>query len=54
MLAQAIVERGMLEGIANGLTRVKYVIEAQIGDGNAKWLVVAAVLLLVAWAMRRR
>jgi hypothetical protein len=54
MIAQAIVERGMLEGISNGLARIKYAVEAQVGDGNAKWLLVAMICLLVFWGLRRR
>ena len=54
MTAQAIVERGMLDGIASGVTRIKYAIEARIGEGNAKWLLVAAVIALLFWAMRGR
>ena len=41
MLAQAIVERGMLDGISSGMMRIKYAVESRIGEGNAKWLLVA-------------
>ena len=54
MFAQAIVERGMLDGIADGVMRVKDAVEAQIGDGNAKWLLVAGIIALLFWALRRR
>ena len=54
MTAQAIVERGMLDGIATGLTRIKYAIEARVGEGNAKWLLVAGVIALLFWAVRGR
>jgi hypothetical protein len=54
MIAQAIVERGMLEGISNGLMRIKYAVESQVGDGNAKWLLLAMTCLLLFWALRPR
>jgi hypothetical protein len=54
MFAQAIVERGMLEGIASGLMGVKYAIEARIGEGNFKWLAIATVVLFLFWALRPR
>jgi len=54
IIAQAIVERGMLDGIADGAMRVKDAIEVQIGDGNAKWLLVAGIIALLFWALRRR
>jgi hypothetical protein len=54
MTAQAIVERGMLDGIASAMTRVKYAIESRVGEGNAKWLLAAAILMLLFWALRPR
>ena len=54
MFAQAIVERGMLEGITNGLARATYAIEARIGHSNAKWLVVALVVTLLNLTLRPR
>ena len=54
MFAQAIVERGMLEGITNELARATYAIEARIGHGNAKWLVVALVVTLLYLTLRAR
>ena len=54
MIAQAIVERGMLEGISNGLTQIKYAVEDRVGEGNAKWLLVAMVCLVLFWALGRR
>jgi hypothetical protein len=54
MFAQAIVERGMLEGITNELVRATYAIEARIGHGNAKWLGVALVVTLLYLTLRPR
>jgi hypothetical protein len=54
MFAQAIVERGMLDGIASGLARVTYEIEERIGQGNAKWLVATFVIGVLFLMLRRR
>jgi hypothetical protein len=54
MFAQAIVERGMLDGIASGLARATYAIEARIGHGNAKWLVAALVIGFLFLMLRPR
>ena len=54
MIAQAIVERGMLEGISNGLMRIKYAVEDRVGEGNGKWLLLAMVCLVLFWSLRRR
>jgi hypothetical protein len=54
MTAQAIVERGMLDGLAGGVTRIKYAIETRLGEGNAKWLLVACMIALLFWAFRPR
>jgi hypothetical protein len=54
MFAQAIVERGMLDGLANGLARATYAIEARIGHGNAKWLVAALVMAFLFVMLRPR
>jgi hypothetical protein len=54
MFAQAIVERGMLDGIASGLARAAYEIESRIGYGNAKWLVAALVIGFLFLLLRPR
>lgn len=54
VIAQAVVERGMLDSIAAGVGNARYQLEAWIGPGNAKWLIIAGMVLLVLWAFRRR
>ena len=54
MFAQAIVERGMLDGITNGLARATYAIEARIGHGNAKWLLAVLVVTFLFLMLRPR
>ena len=54
MTRQAVVERGMLDGLAGGVAQAKYAIEARIGEGNAKWLLAAMVIAVLFWAMRSR
>ena len=54
MLAQAMVERGLLESVSDGLGRAKYQIELYAGQGNATYVVIAAAVLLVLTRVRRR
>lgn len=54
VLAQAIVERGLLDTISSGLGRAKYHIEVYAGQGNAIYVVIGAVLLLVLTRVNRR
>ena len=54
VLAQAMVERGLLESISDGLGRAKYQIELYAGQGNAIYVVIAAVALLILTRVRRR
>jgi hypothetical protein len=54
IFAQAVVERGLLDSISAGLGRAKYQIELYAGQGNAIYVVIAAVALLVLTRVRRR
>ena len=54
LLAQAIVERGLLDSISAGLGRAKYHIEVYAGQGNAIYVVIGAVVLLILTRVRRR
>jgi len=53
ILAQAMVERGLLDSIAAGLSNARYRLELYVGEGNAIYVVIAAVLLLVLTRVRR-
>ena len=54
VLAQAVVERGLLDSISDGLSRAKYQIEVYAGQGNAIYVVIGAVVLLILTRVRRR
>jgi hypothetical protein len=54
VLAQAMVERGLRDSISDGLGRAKYQIELYAGQGNAIYVVIAAVVLLILTRVRRR
>jgi hypothetical protein len=53
-VAQAIVERGMLDSVASGLAGARYEIEARLGQGSTKWLLIGMVVVLLYWTLRRR
>ena len=54
LLAQAMVERGLLDSVAAGLSHARYRIELYVGQGNTIYVVIAAVLLLVLTRVKRR
>jgi hypothetical protein len=54
LLAQAMVERGLLDSIAAGLGNVRYRLELYIGQGNTIYVVIAAVVLLLLTRVRRQ
>ena len=54
LLAQAMVERGLLESIAAGLGSARYRLELYVGQGNTIYVVIAVVVLLVLTRVRRR
>ena len=54
LLAQSMVEYGLLDSIAAGLGNARYRFEAYIGEGNRVYILAAAVLLVVLLLFRRR
>jgi hypothetical protein len=54
ILAQAVIERGLLDSIAAGVAGAKYRLELYVGQGNAIYFVIAAVVLLILTRVRRR
>jgi hypothetical protein len=54
LLAQAIVERGLLDSIAAGLGNARYRLELYVGQGNTIYVVIAVVVLLFLTRVRRR
>ena len=53
-IAQAIVERGMLDSIGSRLASARYEIDARLGQGSTKWLLIGVVVLVLFWSLRRR
>jgi hypothetical protein len=54
VLAQAVVERGLLDTISTGLGNARYHLELYIGEGNTIYALIAAVLILVLTRVRRQ
>jgi hypothetical protein len=54
ILAQAMVERGLLDSIAAGLGNARYRLELYVGQGNTIYVVIAVVVLLVLTRVKRR
>jgi hypothetical protein len=54
LLAQAMVEHGMLDSMAAGLANARYRLELYIGEGNTIYLLAAAAVLVVLILFRRR
>ena len=53
VLAQAMVERGLLDSIAAGVSGARYRLELYVGQGNAIYVVIGVVLLLVLTRVKR-
>jgi hypothetical protein len=53
-VAQAMVEKGALDGMAAGLTAARDRIEIYVGEGNAVFVVVGAIVLVLLVLMWRR
>jgi hypothetical protein len=55
LIAQAVVEHGMLDSLAAGLSNAFDQVDYYVGTGNAKWLLVAlAVVLAFVFLKPRR
>jgi len=53
LIAQALVEHGLLSSIAASFTRMRYEIDAYLGH-NATYLVFGVLVLLLFLVVRRR
>jgi len=53
LLAQAMVERGLLDQISAGLSGARYQLELYVGQGNTIYVVIAVVLILVLTRVKR-
>jgi hypothetical protein len=54
LLAQAMVEYGLLDSIAAGLGNARYRLELYVGQGNTIYVLAAVVVLLVLTRVKRR
>jgi len=54
VVGQAMVEYGLLDSIAAGLSSAKYQLELYVGQGNTIYVVIGVVLLLVLTRVKRR
>jgi len=52
LIAQALVEHGMLDSIAAGFARLRYEVEAYVGQGRSGYVLVGA-LIVVLWLVTR-
>jgi hypothetical protein len=54
LLAQALVERSLLDSVAAGIGTVRYRLDGYVGQGNSKYLLIAAAACLLWFLLRRR
>ena len=52
-LAQALVERSLLDSIAAGILGVTYRLDEFVGPGNSKWVLIAAAAVFIFFMFRR-
>ena len=53
-IAQAIIEHGMLDSIGARAAGVRYEIDARLGQGSTKWVLIGLGVLFLYWVLRRR
>jgi hypothetical protein len=54
IIAQALVERGMLDSLVAAIAGVPQVLDAHLGTGHGKWVVVGLVVAFLFWALTPR
>lgn len=54
LIAQALVERGLIESLVSTVVGIPRALDAQLGPGNARWVIGAVVLVFLFWALRPR
>jgi LPXTG-motif cell wall-anchored protein len=54
LVAQAMVEHGMLDAMVAGFAAARYRVELYIGQGNSFYLLIGLLALLVLFLGRRR
>jgi hypothetical protein len=53
MFAQAMIEKGSLDGMSTGMSSFRYSFDQFIQDERALWLLGVAVVLLFVWRIRK-
>jgi hypothetical protein len=53
LIAQAVVEKGMLDSLGARVQGMRYEIDARIGQGGTKFLLIGLGVVLVLWLIRR-
>jgi len=53
-LAQTMAEYGLLNSLAAGFAALQYRIETYIGEGNSKYMLLGALVLLILLLARHR
>jgi len=54
MIAQTVVEYAALQSISSAFSNMVYQLESYIGAGNSKYLLIAAIVVLVFLLLPRR
>jgi hypothetical protein len=54
VIAQALAERGMLDAMVAGVTRVQYAVEDLVGPGNGKYVLIGLAIVFALFVFRRR
>ena len=54
MWAQGMVEYGLLDAAIAGISSVPARINAALGDGASRWILVGGGLLFLYWVFKRR
>lgn len=54
MWAQAMVEHGILSGLAAGVGAAQYHVSAALADGTTRWLLIGGAVVLAYFLLRRR
>ncbi len=54
LLAQALVEHGMLDAMVTGVGHARDRLEIYIGQGNSVYLLIGAGIVLLFWLLKPR
>ncbi|MFB3855317.1 MAG: hypothetical protein ACE148_16070 [Vicinamibacterales bacterium] len=53
VVAQALIERGLLDSVAAGIRGAAYRLDELVGPGNSKWVFIGAAALFLFFLFRR-